>query len=209
MSIAAEAEQDLRELLAIPANYKVLFLQGGATLQFAQMPMNLLRGKSKADYVAHRRVVEEGDRGSEEVLRRERRGQSARTRTSPTRRSSRAWKLDADAAYVHYCSQRDHRRGRVPLDSRHGRRAAGGDMSSHILSRPLDVSKFGLIYAGAQKNIGPAGPDDRHRARRPDRPGAAGHALGARLQAAGRRRLDAQHAAHLRDLHRRAWCSSG
>ena len=68
MAIAAQAEADLRELLGIPANYKVLFLQGGATMQFAMVPMNLLRGNARADYRQHRRMVEEGDRGSEEIL---------------------------------------------------------------------------------------------------------------------------------------------
>ena len=78
MSIAAEAERDLRELLAIPASYKVLFLQGGATLQFAQVPMNLLRGKGKRGLRRHRRVVEEGGEGGEELLRRRRRRQLGR-----------------------------------------------------------------------------------------------------------------------------------
>ena len=82
--------------------------------------------------------------------------------------------------------------------------AAGCGLSSHILSRPLDVSKFGLIYAGRAEEHRPGRADDRHRARRPDRPGAADHAVGVRLQAAGRQRFHVQHAADLRHLYRRA-----
>ena len=154
MSIAAEAERDLRELLAIPANYKVLFLQGGATLQFAQVPMNLLRGKGKADYVVS------GEWSKKALKEAKNYCDAAVAASSEDRNFSYApkqWKLRPDAAYVHYCSNETiggvefhsvPAVGSVPLVS---------DASSHFLSRPLDVSKFGLLYAGAQKNAGPAG----------------------------------------------------
>jgi len=156
ISIAEEAESDLRELLEVPAHYKVLFLQGGATLQFAQIPMNLLRGKSAADYVLT-------GEWSKKALKEAKAYCEARVVASSEDRGftyappQKGWKLNADAAYVHYCSNETiggvefnwiPDTGPVPLVA---------DASSHILSRPLDVSRFGLIYAGAQKNIGPAG----------------------------------------------------
>jgi phosphoserine aminotransferase len=154
MAIAAEAEKDLRDLLAVPAHYKVLFLQGGATLQFAQVPMNLLAGKGKADYVVtgewSKKAVKEAQAYCDVHV----------AATSEDRAFTYApmkWNLRPDSAYVHYCSNETiggveyhgiPDSGHLPLVT---------DASSHILSRPLDVSKFGLIYAGAQKNIGPAG----------------------------------------------------
>lgn len=156
IQIAAEAEADLRELMAIPSNYKVLFLQGGATLQFAAVPLNLLRGKASADY------VNTGEWSQKAIKEAKRYGKVNVAASSEDRKFSyapaqAAWKLDPDAAYVHYTSNETiggvefhwvPDTGNVPLVA---------DMSSHILSRPMDVSKHGLIYAGAQKNIGPAG----------------------------------------------------
>jgi phosphoserine aminotransferase len=154
MGIAAEAEKDLRELLAVPANYKVLFLQGGATLQFAQIPMNLLAGKTKADYVVtgewSKRAVKEAKSYCDAAV-------VATSEDKNFTYAPKQWKVRPDAAYVHYCSNETiggvefhtvPSTGAVPLVA---------DASSHFLSRPLDVSKFGLIYAGAQKNAGPAG----------------------------------------------------
>ncbi|HEX6530789.1 MAG TPA: 3-phosphoserine/phosphohydroxythreonine transaminase [Burkholderiales bacterium] len=153
MGIAAEAEADLRGLLAIPQNYKVLFLQGGATLQFAQIPMNLLAGKGKADYVLtgewSKKAVKEAKNYCDVAI-----AASSEDRNftyAPKKFSTRK-----DAAYVHYCSNEtiggveyhEIPKVEIPLVA---------DASSHFLSRPLDVSKFGLIYAGAQKNAGPAG----------------------------------------------------
>jgi phosphoserine aminotransferase len=156
MSIAAEAEKDLRELLAIPAQYKVLFLQGGATLQFAQIPMNLLAGKSNADYVVtgewSKKAVKEAQAYCDVHI-----AASSEDKAFTYFPSQKAFQIRNDAAYLHYCSNETiggveahwiPESGDVPLVA---------DASSHILSRPLDVSKFGLIYAGAQKNIGPAG----------------------------------------------------
>ena len=155
MSIAAEAEKDLRELLAIPAGYKVLFLQGGATLQFAQIPMNLLAGKSKADYVVtgewSKKAVKEAQAYCDVHI-----AASSEDKGFTYFPSQNAFQIRNDAAYLHYCSNETIGgveahwipKSDIPLVA---------DVSSHILSRPLDVSKFGLIYAGAQKNIGPAG----------------------------------------------------
>ena len=156
ISIAEAAEHDLRELLAIPANYKVLFLQGGATLQFAQVPMNLLRGKGKADYVVTGEWSKKAVKEAAGAVRRERRRHERRPRFSYAPREAR-WKLRRDAAYVHYCSNETIGGVEFHWMPDTGDRAAGG---GHVLAHPVapvDVSKFGLIYAGAQKNIGPAG----------------------------------------------------
>ena len=153
MGIAAEAEKDLRELLAIPSNYKVLFLQGGATLQFAQIPMNLLRGKGKADYVVtgewSKKAVKEAKQYCDVAI-------AATSEDRNFTYAPKKWNVRKDAAYVHYCSNEtiggvefhETPTTEIPLVA---------DASSHFLSRPLDVSKLGLIYAGAQKNAGPAG----------------------------------------------------
>ena len=156
MGIAAETGKDLRELLSIPPNYKVLFLAGGATLQFAAIPLNLLGGKGKADYVVtgewSKKALKEAQSLCDAHI-----AASSEDRKFTYAPYQGAWKVRADAAYVHYCSNETI--GGVEF---HWVPDAGGvplvaDASSHILSRPLDVSKFGLIYAGAQKNIGPAG----------------------------------------------------
>ncbi|MGQ0509242.1 MAG: 3-phosphoserine/phosphohydroxythreonine transaminase [Betaproteobacteria bacterium] len=154
ISIAAEAERDLRELLAIPANYRVLFLQGGATLQFAQIPMNLLAGKGKADYVVT------GEWSKKAVKEAQAYGDIHVAASSEDRRFTYApmqWNLRPEAAYVHYCSNETI--GGVEYHAIPDAKdlTLVADASSHILSRPVDVSKFGLVYAGAQKNIGPAG----------------------------------------------------
>jgi len=156
IAIAAEAEADLRELLAIPAHYKVLFLQGGATLQFAMVPMNLLDGKKCADYVNtgewSKRAIKEAKAFCEVNV-----AASSEEAGFTYVPEQATWRLSGDAAYVHICSNETiggvefhwvPDTGEVPLVA---------DMSSHILSRPIDVSRYGLIYAGAQKNIGPAG----------------------------------------------------
>ncbi|HJS36816.1 MAG TPA: 3-phosphoserine/phosphohydroxythreonine transaminase [Burkholderiales bacterium] len=154
MAIAADAEADLRQLLGVPAHYKVLFLQGGATLQFAQVPMNLLRGKRAADYV----VTGEW---SKKALKEARNYCEVRVAASSEDRAfayaPRDWKLSADAAYVHYCSNETIGGVEFHWIPETGALPLVADASSHFLSRPLDVSKFGLVYAGAQKNAGPAG----------------------------------------------------
>ena len=156
MSIQAEAEADLRELMNIPANYKVLFLQGGATSQFSMIPMNLLRGKGSADYLntgewSKKAIKEAKKYCNVNVV------ASSEDKNFSYAPTQDTWKLDPNAAYVHFTSNETiggveifwtPKTGNVPLVM---------DMSSNILSRPIDVSKYGLIYAGAQKNIGPAG----------------------------------------------------
>lgn len=156
MSIAAKAEADLRDVMAIPDNYKVLFLQGGASSQFAMIPLNLMGDKSSADYINtgmwSKKAISEAKRYiTVNIVADTSEGGFTAVPTQAE------LKLDPNAAYVHYTPNEtiggvefDYipDTGDVPLIA---------DMSSTILSRPLDVSKFGMIYAGAQKNIGPAG----------------------------------------------------
>ena len=156
IDIHARAEADLRELLAIPKNYKVLFLQGGAAAQFALIPMNILGGKKSADYIYtgqwSKKAISEAKKFCTVNV-----AASSEDQNFSYAPKQAAWKLDPNAAYVHYTSnetiggvefQWTPDTGSVPLVV---------DASSHILSRPLDVAKYALVYAGAQKNIGPAG----------------------------------------------------
>lgn len=154
--IIKEAEDDLRRLLNIPANYKVLFLQGGASLQFSMVPMNLLPKDKSADYILT------GSWGQGAIKEAKKLGtvrEAASTADTNFNRLPRPEeiRLDPNAAYVHFTSnetifgvefQTEPETGDVPLVC---------DASSDFISRPLDVSKYGLIYAGAQKNAGPAG----------------------------------------------------
>ena len=156
VAIAEKAEADLRDLLSIPANYKVLFMQGGATAQFAMIPMNLLRGKSTADYINtgqwSAKAIKEASRYCDVNI------AASSEEDSFTRAPMRSeLKLNPDAAYVHYTPNETI--GGVEFDyiPDTGDVPLVADFSSSILSRDLDISKFGLIYAGAQKNIGPAG----------------------------------------------------
>ena len=155
-SIIEQAEADLRELMGIPAGYKVLFLQGGATQQFAQIPLNLLAGRS-ADYIVtgawSKKALKEAQRVGKVRC-------AATTESSGFTRLPIAEeiKLDPFAAYLHVCTNETIHGVEISAE----RIADTGvplvaDMSSHILSRPVLVEKFGLIYAGAQKNIGPSG----------------------------------------------------
>ncbi len=156
MGIHAQAVADLRELMNIPANYKVLFLPGGGHLQFSMVPLNLLRGKASADYVNtgewSRKAIGEAQKFCKVNIAAD---NSDRNGTHVP--AFETWRRDPDAAYLHYTPNETiggvefgwvPDAGGVPLVA---------DMSSNILSRSYDVSKFGLIYAGAQKNIGPAG----------------------------------------------------
>ncbi len=156
MSIAAQAEADVRELLAIPANYQVLFLQGGATGQFAMVPVNLLRGRKKADYINtgewSKKAIAEGKKFCHVNVAAS--SEAARFTTVPARAE---WRLDRDAAYVHYTPNETIGGVEFSWIPEVGEAPLVADMSSTILSRPVDISRFGLIYAGAQKNIGPAG----------------------------------------------------
>ena len=155
-SIAAEAEADLRELMAIPDNYKVMFLQGGASSQFAAIPMNLLRGKNGADYIVtgswSKKAVAEAKRFCEVNVAAT--SEESKFTTTPAQEDL---SLSADAAYVHYTPNETIQGVEFPYIPDCGDVPLVADMSSTILSRPVDISKFGMIYAGAQKNIGPAG----------------------------------------------------
>jgi phosphoserine aminotransferase len=156
MAMVQEAESKLRLLMGIPNNYKVLFMQGGATAQFALLPMNLLGPKTHADY------IDTGIWSAKAIAAMAPYGTASLAASSASNNyrnvpSQAELVLNRDAAYVHYCPNEtigglafDYvpNTGTVPLIA---------DMSSIILSEPIDVSAFGVIYAGAQKNIGPAG----------------------------------------------------
>ena len=155
VGVTEHAEQTLRELLGISADYAVLFLQGGASTQFAAVPLNLLGDKAGADYVNtgqwSKKAIAEGKRfGSVNVV------ASSEGSNFSTIPAQDSWQLDANAAYLHYTPNETiggveyfwTPQVEVPLVA---------DMSSTILSRPINVADFGAIYAGAQKNIGPAG----------------------------------------------------
>ena len=154
VSIAAAAEADLRELLAVPKNYKVLFLQGGATGQFAAVPMNLAQPGSVVDYVNtgawSKKAISEARHYAKVNLA----ADAGEPYTSIPPVSG--WKVSEEAAYLHY----------TPNETIGGvefhfipdvKPPLVADMSSTLLSRPIDVSRFGVIYGGAQKNVGPAG----------------------------------------------------
>jgi len=156
IAMAAQAEADLRELMQVPADYAVLFLQGGATQHFAQIPMNLAGEGDSADYIVSGHWSAKAASEAKPYVRVNvaASGEADDYLKLPPRDS---WQLDPNAAYVHY----------TPNETIHGVEFHGvpevgvaplvADMSSNILSEPLDVGRFGLIYAGAQKNIGPSG----------------------------------------------------
>ena len=159
-SVVQKTEADLRKLASIPENYKVLFLSGGATSQFSMVPMNLLRKKKNADYINtgmwSKKAIKEAQRYCHVNIAAS--SEDSGYTYAPTQDQ---WTPDQNAAYVHYTPNETiggvefnwvpdltYSENNIPLVA---------DMSSSILSRPLDVTKYGLIYAGAQKNIGPAG----------------------------------------------------
>src|ERR1044072_1590167 len=155
IAVAQEAEADLRELLNIPANYKVLFLQGGATGMFSAIPLNLATADSTVDYVNtgawSKKAIGDAKRYAQVNV-------SADEAASnySTVPAQAALKLSPNAAYFHYTPNEtiggvefDY----VPVTDT----PLVADFSSTILSRPIDVTRYGLIYAGAQKNIGPSG----------------------------------------------------
>ena len=156
INVAEEADKDLRTLLGIPSNYRVLFLQGGARGQFAATPMNLKGKKAGADYInsGHwaQSAIKEAQRYLDVNVAAD--GKGVLFKSMP---GQEAWRLNSDAAYVHYTPNETIGGLEFPFIPDTGDVPLVADMSSSILSRPIDVSKFGLIYAGAQKNIGPAG----------------------------------------------------
>ncbi|WP_028022734.1 3-phosphoserine/phosphohydroxythreonine transaminase [Enterovibrio calviensis] len=156
LAVVDEAEKNLRELLSIPDNYHVLYAQGGARAQFAAVPMNLLGNNTIADYVdggywAASSVKEAKKYCTPNVV-------TVKTEIDGKRAvlPAKDWKLSSDAAFVHFCPN-ETIDGIEIRDLPETNKPIVADMSSTILSRPIDVSKYGVIYAGAQKNIGPAG----------------------------------------------------
>ncbi|QKT04778.1 3-phosphoserine/phosphohydroxythreonine transaminase [Ectothiorhodospiraceae bacterium 2226] len=157
LSIAQQAEADLRELMGIPENYKVLFLQGGASSQFAMVPMNLMGARgTRADYINtgawSKKAIAEGKRYGEVNV-----AASSADEHFTTVPKESTWTLDPQAAYLHYTPNETIGGVEFPFVPETGDVPLVADMSSTILSRPIDVSRYGIIYAGAQKNIGPAG----------------------------------------------------
>ncbi|OWF85788.1 phosphoserine transaminase [Yersinia kristensenii] len=157
MQVAEEAEKDLRDLMQIPANYKVLFCHGGARAQFAAVPLNLLGDNNSADYIdggywAHSAVNEAQKYCTPNVID-VKTDVDDRTAIQPMKQ----WKLSDNAAYVHYCPNETIDGLAINEEPDFGSKVVVADYSSSILSRPIDVSRYGVIYAGAQKNIGPAG----------------------------------------------------
>ena len=156
IGIAAAAEADLRELLAVPANYKVLFLQGGATLQFSAIPLNLAAPGATVDYVntgawSKKALTEAGRYAKVNVA------ADAKASGYFAVPPEAEWRRDPAAAYLHYTPNETIAGVEFPFVPQAAGVPLVADMSSTILSRPIDVSRFGLIYAGAQKNIGPSG----------------------------------------------------
>ncbi|EOS9393904.1 3-phosphoserine/phosphohydroxythreonine transaminase [Yersinia enterocolitica] len=157
MQVAEEAEKDLRDLMQIPANYKVLFCHGGARAQFAAVPLNLLGDSRSADYIdggywAHSAVKEAQKYCTPNVIDVTTHDNGV-TGIAPMKQ----WKLSDNAAYMHYCPNETIDGLAINEEPDFGNKVVVADYSSSILSRPIDVSRYGVIYAGAQKNIGPAG----------------------------------------------------
>ena len=156
IAIHAEAESLLRELLGVPANYKVLFMQGGAMAENAIVPMNMLRGHASADYI---NTGEWSKKSIKEAAKYAKVNVAASSESTHFDRIPKrdTWKLDPNAAYVHICSNETIGGVEYHFTPDVGNVPLVADMSSSIMSRPVDVTKYGLIYGGAQKNIGPAG----------------------------------------------------
>lgn len=156
MAIIESAEAHLRDLMNIPDNYKVLFLQGGASMQFVMVPLNLMNKNKKADYVntgvwSKKAIKEAGRYGKVNVV------ASSEDKTFSYIPQLNASAFDPEADYFHITTNNTIYGTRYSTLPDTGNVPLVGDMSSDILSRPYDVNKFGLIYAGAQKNLGPAG----------------------------------------------------
>jgi phosphoserine aminotransferase len=156
MSIAAQAEADLRELMGIADDYAVLFLQGGASSQFAMVPLNLLGDKKSADYINtgawSKKAIAEAKRYCDVNVAAS--SEDSKFTTVPAQNS---WQLNPEAAFVHYTPNETIGGVEFPFVPDTANVPLVADMSSTILSRPINVSRYGVIYAGAQKNIGPAG----------------------------------------------------
>jgi len=153
-SIIKKAEADLRALLKVPDNYKVLFLQGGASTQFAALPLNLTA--SESDVVDHVVTGSWSKKAAEESAKYCKVNIAAKgdNKSIP---AENTWKLTPGARFVHYCDNETIQGVEFQSVPSVGGATLIADMSSNFMSRPVDVAKFGVIYAGAQKNVGPAG----------------------------------------------------
>jgi phosphoserine aminotransferase len=156
IKVAEQAEADLRELMQIPEDYSVLFLQGGATTQFALLPMNLSAPDQAVDYLVTGSWSKKASKeaGAVRKVGIVADGAAVNYMDVPDRKN---WLLNPGAAYFHYCANETISGLEMHAPPDVGAVPLVADMSSTILSRPVDVRKFGVIYAGAQKNIGPAG----------------------------------------------------
>jgi len=156
VEFAARSERALRELLRVPDSYKVLFLQGGATLQFAAVPLNLAATGSVADYVVTGNWGEKAVQEAERYIRVNvaATGKASKFTTVP---DPKTWQVSGSASYLHYTPNETVFGVEMHSVPEVSDAPLVADMSSTLLSRPIDVSRFGVIYAGAQKNIGPAG----------------------------------------------------
>lgn len=157
IQVAEEAERDFRDLLKIPSNYKVLFCHGGARAQFAAVPGNLLGSATTADYIdggywAHSAIKEAEKYCRPNVI-------DVKTTLEGKRAilAMREWQLSDEAAYVHFCPNETIDGIAIDEQPDFGDKIVVADYSSTILSRAIDINRYGVIYAGAQKNIGPAG----------------------------------------------------
>merc|ERR1719379_1431756 len=156
VAIAKEAEKNFRDILNVPDNYKVIFAQGGATLQFSSVPLNMLGNKTKADYLitgqwgekAHKEC---GKYGTGQVA------CNTKATKFTTIPKKEEWKLDPEAAYVHYCMNETVNGVEFNYTPDVGSVPLVADMSSNFVSKPIEVRKYAVIYAGVQKNLGPAG----------------------------------------------------
>ena len=181
IELAARSEANLRELLAVPKDYRVLFLAGGATLQFASVPLNLAPAGATVDYAVTgswgKKAAEEAARYATVNIVAD--GESTRYTMIPDPKS---WRVSNDAAYLHYTPNETIVGVEFHWIPEVSEAPLVADMSSTLLSRPVDVSRFGIIYAGAQKNIGVAGValvivrDDLLGRARPNTPGVINYA---------------------------------
>ncbi|WWO99452.1 MAG: 3-phosphoserine/phosphohydroxythreonine transaminase [Candidatus Dasytiphilus stammeri] len=157
LHVAEEAEKDLRDLLKIPSNYKILFCHGGARAQFAAIPLNLLGNRSKADYIDSgywsNSAANEAKRYCTPNIINIKKMVDGKQALTPMQN----WKLSEDADYVHYCPNETINGLAIHDDPDFKEKIVVADCSSVILSRPMKINHYGIIYAGAQKNIGPAG----------------------------------------------------
>jgi len=156
MAIYNEAEKNLRDILDVPAEYKVIFVQGGATLQFSAIPLNMLGAAGKADYVV---TGQWGEKAQKECAKYGTSQVACNTKATKftTIPSQDTWTLDPEAAYVHYCANETVNGVEFKSTPEVGDVPLVADMSSNFMSKPIEVSKHACVYGGLQKNLGPSG----------------------------------------------------